>query len=61
MLKKGKNKYILEKVYEQNKYALYSEMTYGYNECFTFHELEMLKQIAEPKKYKVSPENVIYM
>ncbi len=59
ILKRGKNKYILERVFEKNRYALYSEMTYGYNECFTFNELDMLRETVEPPKAYIRPEKVI--
>ena len=48
ILKKGKKKYILEKMYPN--YALYSDLEYGYKECFSFDELGMLEEKAEPYK-----------
>ena len=48
MLKKGKYEYILEKVYEKNRYALYFEWNLNLRECFSFHELGMIEEMIEP-------------
>lgn len=48
ILKKKKKKYILEKLYPN--YALYSDLEYGYKECFSFHDLGLLEEKAEPYK-----------
>lgn len=40
-------KYILEKIYPN--YVLYSHIEYGYKECFSFNDLEL---IEETKKYR---------
>jgi hypothetical protein len=48
ILKKGKKKYILEKMYPN--YALYSDLEYGYKECFSFYDLGLLEEKAEPYK-----------
>lgn len=56
ILKKGNRKYILEKVYP--RYALYSNMEYGYKECFTFHELGMIEEMIEPPSCYINPEKI---
>ena len=56
ILKKGKKKYILEKMYPN--YALYSDLEYGVKECFTFHELGMTTEMIEPPR-KINPEIVV--
>lgn len=48
IFKKDKHEYVLEKVYEKNKYALYLEWNLNYKECFGFHELGLLEEEAEP-------------
>lgn len=54
ILKKGKKKYILEKMYPN--YALYSDLEYGYKECFNFYELGMLEEKIKPST-NIRPEN----
>ena len=41
--------YILDRIYKKNRYALYSDMTYGYKECFKFDEIAELhlKRVLE--------------
>lgn len=56
ILKKGNKKYILEKMYPN--YALYSDLEYGVKECFSFHELGMIEEMAEPPKQYINPEKV---
>lgn len=56
ILKKGNKKYILEKMYPN--YALYSDMEYGYKECFTFQEIGLIEEQVEPPKYYGNPEKV---
>lgn len=48
ILPKGKKKYILEKMYPNH--ALYTDLDTGLKECFTFHELGMIEEMAEPFK-----------
>ena len=48
ILKANNRKYILEKMY--SNYALYTNLDNGIKECFNFHELEMLEEMAEPYK-----------
>lgn len=47
ILKKDNKEYILEKVYEKNRYALYFEWNMNIRECFSFHELGMIEEIEE--------------
>ena len=42
ILKKQGRKYILDKIYNEGRYALYSNMSYGYKECFKFDEIAEL-------------------
>lgn len=56
ILKKGNKKYILEKMYPN--YALYSDLEYGYKECFSFHELGMIEEMVEPPKMYINPEKI---
>ena len=42
ILKKEGRKYILDKIYYNGRYALYSSMSYGYKECFKFDEIAEL-------------------
>ena len=58
IVKKGNKKYILEKVYPN--YALYSDMEYGYKECFSFQELGLIEEMIAPPKYYGNPEKVIF-
>jgi hypothetical protein len=46
ILKVKNRKFILDKVYEKNRYALYSNMEYGYKECFHFHDLDLIESIG---------------
>lgn len=55
-LKKGNREYILEKVYPN--YALYSDLEYGYKECFSFHDLGLIEE-TEKKGNRIKPENVV--
>ena len=45
IVNKGKRKYKLINTYKT--YALYEETTTGVKECFTFHELGLIKGIKE--------------
>ena len=58
ILKKGKYEYILEKVYEKNRYALYFEWNFNFRECFSFHELGMIEEMIEPPKSDLNVEKV---
>ena len=56
IIKKGNRKYILDRTYP--RYALYSNMEYGYKECFTYHELGMIEETLREFS-NINPENVI--
>ena len=60
MTKKPKEnkKYKLVKIY--SNFALYKDK-YGIEECFTFHELGLIKEQVEPPKIYVNPEKVIIL
>ena len=48
ILKKNNRKYKLLKIYKN--YVLYEEEWTGYKECFSKHELGLIKEQEKPKK-----------
>ena len=48
ILKKNNRKYKLVKIYEN--YVLYEEVETGYKECFSKHELGLIKQQVKPQR-----------
>jgi len=48
ILKKNNRKYKLVKIYKT--YVLYQEIEVGYKECFSKHELGLIKEQEKPKK-----------
>ena len=48
ILKRNNRTYKLIKIYET--YVLYGEVWLGYKECFTKHELGLIKEKAKPQR-----------
>ena len=49
IIRKNNKEYIFVKQCNDNLFQ-YKEMIYGYNECFTRHDLGLVKQVMEPTK-----------
>lgn len=56
ILKKGNRQYI--KVKEYSNYVLYIDWITGIRECFTYHELGLIKPIEGRLKKSLRPERV---
>ena len=57
IINKNNHKYIFKKQYPN--YVLYVDLLTGVRECFTFHELGLIKNHSEKRKWRnLSPERV---
>ncbi len=55
IISKNGHEYIFVKKCNDNVF-LYRDMLYGYNECFSRHELGLIKK--QPRVFNISPEKI---
>ncbi len=57
VISKNNHEYIFVKQVNKNVF-LYKDLMYGYNECFSPHDLGLVKEKVKPSKSYIRPENV---
>lgn len=60
IISKNNHEYIFVKQVNKNVF-LYKDLIYGYNECFTKFDLDLVKEKVKPSKSYIRPENVKYI